>query len=178
MFLYSGLWTVGREGGLGMFIDRMGSFKPDYKTMSSKASLYMEAVHQTEDAMSSHCWYIPRSLAHIVTPSHTRRPDAPHLQASTHMQGNASKRPGAGGVEQWGGRGLWTLHARRGCRCCAQGEISQSRKKRGKENRFKKKPEKPEEEAQKRAKITEIKSERLRRKVEARAVSLMFLKIK
>ncbi|KAI0000319.1 hypothetical protein BJV77DRAFT_958850 [Russula vinacea] len=41
MFLYSGLWTVGREGGLGMFIDRMGSFKPDYKTMSSKASLYV-----------------------------------------------------------------------------------------------------------------------------------------
>ncbi|KAH9988323.1 hypothetical protein BJV77DRAFT_964477 [Russula vinacea] len=92
--------------GLGMFIDRMGSFKPDYKTMSSKASLYTEAVHQTEDAMSSHCWYIPRSLAHIVTPSHTHRPDAPHLQASTHMQGNASKRPGAGGVEQWGGRGV------------------------------------------------------------------------
>ena len=74
--------------------------------MTSVVCRYTEAVHQTEDAMSSHCWYIPRSLAHIVTPSHTRRPDAPHLQASTHMQGNASKRPGAGGVEQWGGRGV------------------------------------------------------------------------
>ncbi|KAI0002110.1 hypothetical protein BJV77DRAFT_958567 [Russula vinacea] len=152
-----------RYFGLGMFIDRMGSFKPDYKTMSSKASLYVTSFDTRRQYIKQRmqCHRIAgTSLAPLLTSSRqvTHAGQMPRIFRPQHicraMQVNDQVQ-GAWNSGGGGGRGVADAACEEGLQTLRAGgalQISRSRKKKGKENRFKKKPEKPEEEAQKRAK--------------------------
>ncbi|KAH9984582.1 hypothetical protein BJV77DRAFT_966015 [Russula vinacea] len=111
--------------GLGMFIDRMGSFKPDYKTMSSKASLYVTSFDTRRQYIKQRmqCHRIAgTSLAPLLTSSRrvTHAGQMPRIfrpqhicramQVTDQVQGRGTV-GGGGGLRAACEEGLQTLRA-------------------------------------------------------------------